>query len=368
MKKKRILSIFGTRSEAIKMAPVLLAMKEAETLESIICITAQHRQKLDQVLSLFGIKPDYDLNLMKPEQAAHTLAAEIITNLQGVYNKVKPDYVLLQGSSLTAVNGALSAYYNKIGIGYIGSGYRSGDLNNPWPNEGGNRVVSAIADHHFAPTPAAETNLLQEGIDTSAISVVGSTAVDGVEMVNMMLEKGSQSYDFMQQRFPYLKPDRKIILIACSRFGEDGVMVQHKLADCVAATAPETDVVVLSSAAKVLEQERSAEYGNICFLPPQDYLPFVYLLHRSFLAITDSGCIQEEAPSLATPVLVMREKNDRMEGIHQGRALLTGLDPATVAEQVRVLLDEPKRYAAMTEGENPFGDGKAAERIVSRLK
>ncbi len=368
MKKKRILSIFGTRSEAIKMAPVLLAMREAETVESIVCITAQHRQKLDQVLSLFAIKADFDLNLMKPEQTAHTLAAEIITSLQQVYKQTNPDYVLVQGSSLTSVNGALSAYYNRIPLGYIGSGYRSGDLNDPWPNEGSSRVISAIADHHFVPTESAKNNLLHEGIDASRISVVGSTAVDGIEMVYSMLQKGSQSHDFMQQRFPYLKPDRKIILVACSRVGADPVQLQLELAGAIAKSAPEVDVVLLSSAAKVLEQQRPELSSNIFFLPQQDYLQFVYLLHRSFLVITDSGCIQEEAPSLETPTLVMREKNDRMDGISQGRALLIGLNPLAVAENVRKLLDDRERYAMMAKGANPFGDGRTAERIVNWLK
>lgn len=367
MGKKRILSIFGTRSEAVKMAPVLQAMREAESLQSIVCITAQHRQKLDQVLSLFSIKADFDLNLMKPEQPPHTLAAEIITNLQKVIKESKPDYVLLQGSSLTSVNAALSAYYNKIGIGYIGSGYRSGDLHDPWPNEGGSRVVSALADHHFAPTQSAETNLLQEGVDASRISVVGSTAVDGVNIIYSMLLKGSQSHDFMQQRFPYLKPDRKIILVACSRFSGDRVEGQMALADLLGKTAPEVDIVVLSTGSKELEQRTAEiESDNVYFLPQQDYLPFIYLVHRSFLVITDSGIIQEEAPSLDTPVLIMREKNDRMDAVNEGLALLVS-SAEEAADQVRSLLDDTQLYGAMSGDDNPFGDGRAASRIVSLL-
>lgn len=366
----RVLSILGTRSEAVKMVPVLLAMQQTEGIESTICITAQQRHKLDQVLQLFDIHPDYDLNLMKPEQSSSKLATGIMEKLDPVLDTVRPDLVLVQGGSVTAATSTLCCHYKNIPVGCIGSGLRTGQFNTPWPEEGNRKLVSALASIHFVPDQGAKENLLKEGVAQERIVVSGCTGADGVLQVYSMLKEGSKSHDALQSRYPYLSKGRKLVVVGCKHvqnFGDaEGL---RSFAQELAGHSLDTDFILLSSDEPAgLEFSTVKELApNLFLLPQQDYLPFVYLMNRSIFIVTDSGGIQDEAPALGTPVLVMQDRTERQAAIDRGMSILVGTDKQGIIQQTSSLLADKQKYNSQFTREGAFADGQAAQRIVTAL-
>lgn len=374
MEVKRVLSIFGTRAEAIKMAPVILELEQAEQLESHVCVTAEHRHLLDQVLHLFDITPDYDMNLGRPGQTLHNLTADILTGLQGIFKKVQPDIILIQGDTTTSIASALAAYYSQIPIGHIEAGIRGKNSQSFWPKEGSRKVISALAQIHFAPTVSCRENLLGEGVLGSTIRVTGNTSIDSLTITNGMLEVGEKSKDALQLRYPYLEPSRNLILVSTSSLYDEGGVDVEQVDNAIREVAQnnkEVDVLYSTQFPGTIKdriQNLSANTPNLFMVEPQDYLPFVYLMNRSYLIITDSGGIQEEASSLGKPVILLRNESERMEGVEAGSVLLVGTDVAKITSVVSSLLVDRDKYDGMSKVVCQYGDGQSAKRIVEAIQ
>ncbi len=370
METKCVLSIFGTRAEAVKMAPVILELEQSEMFDSYVCVTAEHRHLLDQVLHLFDITPDFDMNLGRPGESLHSLTADIISGLQKVFMKVQPDIVLIQGDTTTTIASAIAAYYSQIPIGHVEAGIRG----RGWPKEGRRKAISDLARMHFAPTTSCRNNLIGEGILDNTICVTGSTSIDALTIANGMLEVGEKSKDALQLRYPYLDPSKKLILVSTnSLHGEAGVDIEHiyQAISEVAKNNLEVDILY-SAQLSVTLQERLQSFNvkvpNLFMVEPQDYLPFVYLMNRSYLIITDSGGIQEEASSLGKPVVLLREESERVEGVEAGSVLLVGTDIAKLTSVVSNLLTDKDKYDGMSTVVCQYGDGQSAKRIVEAVK
>lgn len=370
MGRKRVLSIFGTRAEAIKMAPVILELEQSETFDSYVCVTAEHRHLLDQVLHLFDIKPDFDMNLGRPGQTLHSLTADIISGLQKIFKKVQPDIVLIQGDTTTTIASAIAAYYSQIPIGHVEAGIRG----RGWPKEGSRKSISDLAQMHFAPTASCRNNLLGEGIFDTTISVTGNTSIDALTRANGMLEVGEKSKDALQLRYPYLDPSKRLILVSTSSLHQEaGVEVDqicHTISE-VAGNNPEVDVLYSAQFSVTLHdqaQSLKSKIPNLFMVEPQDYLPFVYLMNRSYLIITDSGGIQEEASSLGKPVILLREESERVEGVEAGSVLLVGTEAAKITSVVSDLLTDKDKYDSMSRVVCQYGDGQSAKRIVEAVQ
>ncbi len=361
----RILSVVGTRPEAVKMAPVILRLRQTPGVESVVCLTAQHREMLDQVLRLFDIRPEIDLDLMRPGQTLAGISAAIFTALDPVLRRVRPDWVLAQGDTTTVMATALLSYYHRIRFGHVEAGLRTGDKWQPFPEEINRRLAGVIADLHFAPTPWAKENLLRENVPAGSIRVTGNPVIDALQRV--------ASLPFVWEDSPLagLPLDKRLVLVTAHRRENFGQPLENICA-ALKALAARGDVhlvypVHLNPNVRETVYRLLEGVPGITLLPPLDYLPLVHLLKRSALVLTDSGGLQEEAPGLGVPVLVLRAVTERPEGVQAGTVKLVGTDTARIVAEAARLLDDPQAHAAMARAVNPYGDGRAAERIVAAL-
>lgn len=369
---KKILSVFGTRPEAIKMAPLMHALAVDDRFEEKVCVTGQHREMLDHVLELFEIKPDYDLNIMKSDQSLYDLTTSILENLKPVLEDFKPDVVLVHGDTITTFAASLAAYYQQIKVGHVEAGLRTGNIYSPWPEEANRKLTSVITNYHFAPTAGSRENLLKEGVSEDEITITGNTVIDALLWVKQKLEKDSSIYSELLSKFDYLDQNKKLILVTGHRresFGGGFERICEALANIAVHN---TDVQLLYPVhlnPNVLEPVNRLLKGfeNIFLIEPQQYLPFCYLMDRASIILTDSGGIQEEAPSLGKPVLVMRETTERPEAVDAGTVRLVGTDVKLIVSQVNLLLKKPDEYQKMSKAHNPYGDGLASGRILEFL-
>jgi UDP-N-acetylglucosamine 2-epimerase (non-hydrolysing) len=372
MTKKRILTVFGTRPEAIKMAPLVHALAADNRFEAKVCVTAQHREMLDQVLDLFEITPDYDLNLMKPGQDLTDITCGILQGLKPVLAEFKPDYVLVHGDTATTLSTTLSAYYQQIKVGHVEAGLRTGNIYSPWPEEGNRKLTGAIADLHFSPTETSKQNLLQENIDLEKIIVTGNTVIDSLLDVIDKLETNVELKSSLQAKFDFLDVNKRLVLITGHRresFGGGFERICEAISQ-MAKAFPDVEFVYpmhLNPNVREPVNRLLAGLNNVFLIEPLDYLPFVYLMNKSYVLLTDSGGIQEEAPSLGKPVLVMRDTTERPEAVDAGTVKLVGTSVETIVTELTVLLSNEVAYKAMSFAHNPYGDGKACIRICDVL-
>jgi UDP-N-acetylglucosamine 2-epimerase (non-hydrolysing) len=367
----KILSVFGTRPETIKMAPILTLLKKQQGLDSYVCVTAQHRHMLDQCMTLFQIKSDFDLNIMKAAQSLTEITTSILEHLKKPLLEIKPDLVLVQGDTTTAWAAALAASYEKIPVAHIEAGLRTGQLFMPWPEEMNRKLISAIAEFHFAPTKRSQENLLKEGICPSKIHVTGNTVIDALFLTLQNLRENPHLNQELEKRFFFLNPKKKLILVTGHRRESFGEGFQS-ICKAIRKLGERDDVQIIypvhlnpnvqAPVKAILEGQE-----NIHLLEPLDYLAFVFLMHKSYLILTDSGGIQEEAPSLGKPVLVLREVTERPEAIEAGTVILVGTDEKKIIEETNRLLNDSNIYEKMSQAHNPYGDGHAATRIIQQI-
>lgn len=371
----KVMVVFGTRPEAIKMAPLVKGLQaQAGQIDTVVCVTAQHREMLDQVLKLFEIEPQHDLNIMKPGQDLFDITGNILAGLKPVLMAEKPDLVLVHGDTTTTLAASLAAYYARVPVGHVEAGLRTGNKLAPYPEEMNRRLTGAIADVHYAPTTAAQSNLLREGVDPASVLVTGNTVIDALLAVVHKLRHNEPAQRELRERFAFLNPERRLILVTGHRrenFGEGFQNICMALADIAAEHA---DVEILypvhlnpNVRQPVAEILAARQLDNVHLIDPVDYLPFVYLMDRSFLIITDSGGVQEEAPSLGKPVLVMRDTTERPEAVDAGTVRLVGTSRERIVSETRRLLQDDSAYATMSRAHNPYGDGKAVQRIVEHI-
>lgn len=372
----KVLSVFGTRPEAIKMAPVVKELeKHPDLFKSLVCVTAQHRQMLDQVLNLFDIKPDYDLNIMKPGQDLTDITCNVLQGLKHVLDKERPDIVLVHGDTSTTMAASIAAYYARVKVGHVEAGLRTGDKFAPFPEEMNRRVTGSLTDIHFAPTEASRQNLLKEGVADDAILITGNTVVDALISVSEMIASDPELGRRLFEEFSFLDPSKRLILVTGHRRENFGAGFENICSALVDIAQRNPDVEILYPVhlnPNVQEPVRrilgAGDISNVHLIEPVDYLPFVYLMNRSYLIITDSGGVQEEAPSLGKPVLVMRDTTERPEAVQAGTVLLVGTDRAAIVQETNTLLDDVAAYQVMSMAHNPYGDGNAAKRISESLK
>lgn len=368
----KVLTVFGTRPEAIKMAPVVKALAADRAFDAKVCVTAQHRQMLDQVLELFSIEADFDLNLMKQGQDLSDITSNVVLGMRDVYKQWVPDIVLVHGDTTTTAAASLSAYYARLQIGHVEAGLRTHNKYAPWPEELNRRLTGAIADTHFAPTAKARDNLLREGVPDSAIHITGNTVIDALLDVAHRVRTDAALCKRFEDQFDFIDPTKRLILVTGHRrenFGAGFEAICHALAE-IAGRGDVQVVYPVHLNPNVQEPVRRILAGkpDVILLEPLDYLPFVYLMDRSTLLITDSGGVQEEAPSLGKPVLVMRDTTERPEAVEAGTVKLVGTDRTTIVREANRLLDDCNAYEAMARAHNPYGDGNAADRIRHILK
>lgn len=372
MIKKKVLTVFGTRPEAIKMAPLVHALAADERFEAKVCVTAQHREMLDQVLSLFEITPDYDLNLMKAGQTLNDITARILLELKPVLQEFKPDVVLVHGDTATTFASSLAAYYEQIAVGHVEAGLRTGNIYSPWPEEANRKLTGALTKYHFAPTNTSKANLLQENYSPANIVVTGNTVIDALLIVKAKIERDSKLKAELAAQFPFLDESKRLILVTGHRRESFGGGFE-RICEALAITAKANlDVQILYPMhlnPNVREPVNRILGGirNIILIEPQEYLPFIYLMMRSHIILTDSGGIQEEAPSLGKPVLVMRDTTERPEAVSAGTVKLVGTDVDKIVSGLTVLLNDEDAYTEMSFAHNPYGDGNACQRILSEL-
>lgn len=393
---KTILLVFGTRPEAIKVAPLIKALqRQGDHFQTLVCVTGQHREMLDQVLHLFGIKPHYDLNIMQQGQDLYDITARVLTGLRDVYREAHPDVVLVHGDTTTSMAAALAAFYQQIPVGHIEAGLRTHHIYSPWPEEINRQITSRIASWHFAPTPLSRENLIREGINAARITVTGNTVIDALHWVVGKIKserslQGAIKKNLLESGLPaaviddFMSPlpnRHKLVLITGHRrenFGEGFLHICHAI-KTLAEKYPEVQFIypmhlnpnvrkpikeIFGEAAVARNPEEDA---NIFFIEPLEYLPFVYLMEQSTLVLTDSGGIQEEAPGLGKPVLVMRDTTERPEAVTAGTVKLVGTNGDLIVKEVSLLLEDEASYNAMAQASNPYGDGLACERIVAAL-
>lgn len=369
---KKILSVFGTRPEAIKMAPLVHELAKSPSIDSRVCVTAQHREMLDQVLDLFEIKPDYDLNIMKHGQGLSEITSNILIGMGPVIESYSPDVILVHGDTATTFAASLAAFYNKIKVGHVEAGLRTGNLYSPWPEEANRKLTSVLTQYHFAPTATSEKNLLEEGISTNDITVTGNTVIDALLWVKKKIEKDRDLQISLEERFCLINSNKKLVLVTGHRresFGGGFERICLAL-QSIAAQHPECEILYpVHLNPNVQEPVNRLLKGvpNIHLIEPQDYLPFVYLMMRAHIILTDSGGVQEEAPSLGKPVLVMRDTTERPEAVVAGTVELVGTDVNTITRAVDRLLTNQKSYDVMARAHNPYGDGLASAIIVKKL-
>ncbi len=355
------------------MAPLVHALAQDDAFDSRVCVTAQHRQMLDQVLNLFAIKPDYDLDIMQPGQGLTEITTRILLGLKPVLEEFKPDVVLVHGDTTTALSASLAAFYQQIPIGHVEAGLRTGDLLSPWPEEGNRRLTGHLAKWHFAPTKLSRKNLLHEGVDQHRISVTGNTVIDALLWVRNLLQQSPDLTEQIASRYAFICPEKKLILVTGHRRESFGDGFEHICSALAEIAKRHSDVQILYPVhlnPLVREPVNRILQGidNVILIEPQDYLPFVYLMDKAYLILTDSGGIQEEAPSLGKPVLVMRNTTERPEAVDAGTVKLVGTEMARIVCEVSRLLTDDEAYQAMTRSHNPYGDGFASRRILDALK
>ena len=369
----KVLTVFGTRPEAIKMAPLALTLAADTYFNAKVCVTAQHREMLDQVLSLFNLKPDYDLNIMKPGQDLTDVTTSILTGLKTVLAEFKPDIVLVHGDTATTLAASLAAYYQQIPVGHVEAGLRTGNIYSPWPEEANRKLTGALARLHFSPTEQTADNLLREGVNPQHIVVTGNTVIDALLQVRDKVSSDEALASEFANQFSFIDANKKLILVTGHRresFGGGFERICHALVD-TAKAYPDSQIVYpvhLNPNVQEPVNRILAGIGNVHLIAPLDYLPFVYLMNRSYLILTDSGGIQEEAPSLGKPVLVMRDTTERPEAITAGTVKLVGTDTDVIKAALAELLTSDKAYQAMSFAHNPYGDGEACSRIIAALK
>ena len=369
----KVLTVFGTRPEAIKMAPLVHALARDPHFEAKVCVTAQHREMLDQVLKLFSIVPDYDLNIMQPGQGLTEITCRILEGLKPVLESFKPDVVLVHGDTTTTMAASLAAFYQRIPVGHVEAGLRTGDLSSPWPEEGNRTLTGHLATYHFAPTETSRQNLLRENIADNRITITGNTVIDALFWVRDRVLSDEALRNELTQRYPFLANGKKMILVTGHRresFGRGFEQICHALAE-IAANNPDVQIVYPVHLNPNVSEPVNRILGhveNVMLIEPQDYLPFVWLMNRAWLILTDSGGIQEEAPSLGKPVLVMREMTERPEAVSAGTVFLVGTESQRIVNEVTRLLHDESAWQAMSRAHNPYGDGQACHRILSALK
>lgn len=366
----KVLTVFGTRPEAIKMAPLVKSLAGTAGIEPRVCVTGQHREMLDQVLALFDITPHYDLAIMKPGQTLADVTAAVLKGLEEPLREFRPDIVLVHGDTATTLAASLAAYYHRVPVGHIEAGLRTGDIYSPWPEEINRKVAGTVAELHFAPTAGARANLLAEGVPARQITVTGNTVIDALLDIAARVRDDAVLSRDLADRF-VLPEDRRIILVTGHRRESFGGGFE-RICDALAQLARRPDVAIvypvhLNPNVKGPVESRLGDLENVRLLPPQDYLPFVYLMSRAHIILTDSGGVQEEAPSLGKPVLVMRETTERPEAVDAGTVRLVGSDGDRIVAEAAALLDNPDIWRTMSLAHNPYGDGQATARIVARL-
>ena len=374
---KKILLVFGTRPEAIKMAPLVKALqKDTEHFETRVCVTAQHRQMLDQVLEVFGITPEYDLNIMAPNQDLYDITAKVLLGLREVLKDFRPDTVLVHGDTTTSMAASLAAFYMQIPVGHVEAGLRTYNMLSPWPEEMNRQVTDRICTYYFAPTEQSRANLLQENVDAKKIFITGNTVIDALLMAVDIISTTAGVKEKMAKELQekgYTVGDREYILVTGHRrenFG-DGFLHICKAIKELAALHPEMDIVYpvhLNPNVQKPVYELLSGLSNVYLISPLDYLPFIYAMQHSTLLLTDSGGVQEEAPSLGKPVLVMRDTTERPEAVEAGTVKLVGTDAEAIVSNVTALLLDKEMYKRMSETHNPYGDGQACERIIAALR
>ncbi|MEZ8879536.1 non-hydrolyzing UDP-N-acetylglucosamine 2-epimerase [Vibrio lentus] len=372
MAKKKVLTVFGTRPEAIKMAPLVHRLAADERFEAKCCVTAQHREMLDQVLDLFEIEPDYDLNLMKTGQTLNDVTARIIQELKPVLQEFKPDVVLVHGDTATTFAASLAAYYEQIEVGHVEAGLRTGNIYSPWPEEANRRLTGVLTKYHFAPTETSQENLLRENFNPNDIFVTGNTVIDALLMVKDKIDNDVNLNSTLSAQFPFLDDNKKLILVTGHRRESFGGGFE-RICQALAKTAKDHPNVQILYPMHLNPNVREpvnrilAGINNIHLIEPQQYLPFIYLMARSYIILTDSGGIQEEAPSLGKPVLVMRDTTERPEAIEAGTVKLVGTSIEKITTNLNLLLNNNNEYEAMSFSHNPYGDGEACTRILNKL-
>ena len=368
---KKVIVVFGTRPEAIKMAPVIKEIAFVDGLECKVCVTAQHRQMLDQVLNLFNIAADYDLNIMRPGQDLTDITVAALGGLRKILRELKPNMMLVHGDTTTTLAASLAAYYERVPVGHVEAGLRTGDIYAPWPEEINRKVTGAIASLHFAPTETARQNLLNEDVTADRIVVTGNTVIDALLEIVRRLKFDTKMLGEMQKRFHFIDSNKRLILVTAHRresFGEGF----ERICQALSKIALRDDIQIiypvhLNPHVKKPVRESLGCNPRIFLIAPQDYLPFVYLMSCSHIILTDSGGVQEEGPSLGKPVVVMRETTERPEAVASGTVRLAGTDVDQIVSSVNDLLDNPKTYETMSRAHNPYGDGLAARRIARSL-
>lgn len=383
--KKTIMLVFGTRPEAIKMCPLVKRFQqESETYNTVVCVTGQHREMLDQVLEIFDVRPDYDLNIMKQGQDLYDITSRVLTGMRNVLQQVKPNVVLVHGDTTTSTAAALAAFYQQIPVGHVEAGLRTYDVYSPWPEEMNRQLTGRLATYHFAPTPLSRDNLLKENVDENKIVVTGNTVIDALLMVvdRLKNEKAlaeEQKATLLNAGYDIGRLDdgRKLVLITGHRrenFGDGFIQMCTAIKD-LTRMYPDVDFVypmhLNPNVRKPIHEvfgEHLDHLGNMFFIEPLQYLEFICLMEKSTIVLTDSGGIQEEAPGLGKPVLVMRNTTERPEALTAGTVKLVGTDYQKIMSEVSALLDNPQAYEKMSKAVNPYGDGHACERIVNFLK
>ncbi len=370
---KKILLVFGTRPEAIKMAPLVKAFQNnQDKFVAKVCVTAQHREMLDQVLELFDIVPDYDLNLMKAGQSLSDITSGVLLAIKPVLQEFKPDVVLVHGDTATTFAASLAAYYEQIDVGHVEAGLRTGNIYSPWPEEANRKLTGALTRYHFAPTPVSKQNLLDEGYSDKSISVTGNTVIDALLLTKDKIDSDVALNEQLASEFSFLDANKKLILVTGHRRESFGGGFE-RICEALAITAknhPNAQIVYpMHLNPNVREPVNRILKGieSIYLIEPQQYLPFIYLMTRSHIILTDSGGIQEEAPSLGKPVLVMRDTTERPEAVDAGTVKLMGTDVDVIVSSINELMDDKAKYEAMSFAHNPYGDGKACKRILEQL-
>ncbi|MDW8341417.1 MAG: UDP-N-acetylglucosamine 2-epimerase (non-hydrolyzing) [Geminicoccaceae bacterium] len=369
----RLLSVFGTRPEAIKMAPVVLRLAAHPAFDAKVCVTAQHRSMLDTVLEDFAIRPDFDLDVMRAGQKLTEIAARVLTGLQDVLESFRPDRVLVHGDTTTTLAASLAAFYNRVPVAHVEAGLRTGNLDAPWPEEANRRITAVVTDLHFAPTERARSALLAEGVPEQRIRVTGNTVIDALFLARARILGDRALRGRFAERFGFLRPHARLLLVTGHRrenFGAGFENICRALAE-LARRHPDHDLlypVHLNPNVREPVFRILGGLANVHLIDPVEYLPFVYLMSRAHLILTDSGGIQEEAPSLGKPVLVMREVTERPEAVEAGTVRLVGTDFARIVEETERLLSDELAYRRMATAINPYGDGRASERIVAALE
>jgi len=370
---KKVLIVFGTRPEAIKMAPLVKEFESnKDKFDARVCVTAQHREMLDQVLGLFQIKPDFDLNIMKEGQTLYEITSSILLGLKEVLESFNPDVVLVHGDTTTTFAAALAAYYQKIQVGHVESGLRTGDIYSPWPEEANRKLTGAITHYHFAPTETSKSNLLNENISPALIHVTGNTVIDALLWVRDKIRNDKELVQSIQEQYSFLDINKKLVLVTGHRresFGSGFEKICEALRNVAIKNQDVQIVYPVHMNPNVQEPvyRLLKDIKNIFLIEPQDYLPFVYLMDQAYIILTDSGGVQEEAPSLGKPVLVMRDTTERPEAVSAGTVKLVGTSIEKITSEVDFLLSNESVYRSMSEAHNPYGDGKASSRIINAL-